>query len=64
MHTGCILRTQWNENKTIRPQYSILETTLIENPDFNNLKALTKQIENALIAVSDEIIGEIQKSKL
>lgn len=56
--------TKWNENKTIRPQYSILETTLIENPNFNNLEALTKQIENALVAVSDEIIGEIQKSKL
>ena len=56
--------TKWNENKTIRPQYSILETTLIENPDFNNLEALTKQIENALVAVSNEIIGEIRKSKL
>jgi hypothetical protein len=56
--------TKWNKNKTLRPQYSILETTLIENPDFNNLEALTKQIENALVAVSNEIIGEIRKSKL
>lgn len=56
--------TKWNENKTIRPQYSILETTLIENPDFNNLEALTKQIEKVLVAVSEEVIDEIRKSKL
>ncbi|TPD66064.1 DUF7000 family protein [Flavobacterium microcysteis] len=56
--------TKWNENRTIRPQYSILETVLIESPNFNDLEALTEQIEKALIAVSNEIIGEIQKSKL
>lgn len=56
--------TKWNENRTQRPQYSILETTLVKKPDFNDLEALSKQIEKALVVVSEEIIAEIKNSHL
>lgn len=28
--------TRWNENRTTKPQYSIAETVIVENPDFND----------------------------
>ncbi|MCG6151685.1 DUF7000 family protein [Leptospira bandrabouensis] len=56
--------TKWNKNRTTKPQYSILETVLIENPDFSDLDRLTKQIENHLVQVTAEIIQEIKVSKL
>lgn len=56
--------TKWNKERTTRPQYSILETVLIDKPDFNDLAKLTKQIENKLISITDEIIEDIKASKL
>ena len=52
--------TKWNKDKTEMPKYSILETTLIGNPDFNNLNALTEQIETKMIKVSDEILDYLK----
>jgi len=54
-------RTKWNKDKTVMPKYSILEAPLVENPDFNNLNALTKEIENGMIKVSDDILGYLKK---
>jgi len=56
--------TKWNKLRTIKPQYSILETTVIENPDFNDLDELTKLIEEKLVLVTNEIIQDIKTSKL
>lgn len=56
--------TKWNKNRTTRPQYSILETILIENPNFNDLEKLSREIEDKLVLVSAEIIEDIKKSKL
>lgn len=56
--------TKWNRNGTTKPQYSILETVLIESPNFNDLDKLSKQIENKLVLVSDEILKDIKKSRL
>lgn len=56
--------TKWNKSRTTRPQYSILETTLIANPNFNDLDELSQQIENQLLLVTDEIIQDIKTSKL
>ena len=56
--------TKWNKNRTKRPQYSILETVLIANPNFNDLDKLSKQIEDKLVLVTDEIIQDIKTSKL
>jgi hypothetical protein len=56
--------TKWNKNRITRPQYSILETVLIDKPNFNDLDKLTKQIENKLTSITDEIIVDIKTSKL
>ena len=52
--------TTWNKDRTEMPKYSILETTLVENPDFNNLNALFEQIETEMIKVSDEILDYLK----
>lgn len=36
---------------------SIIECTLVEEPDFDDLKTLTEQIESGLL----EFIGDVQK---
>ncbi|PXY42265.1 hypothetical protein DMB65_03275 [Flavobacterium cheongpyeongense] len=56
--------TKWNKHRMTRPQYAILETTLIEKPDFNDLDKLTRQIEEKLVLVTNEILQDIKKSKL
>lgn len=56
--------TKWNENQTTKPQYSILETVLIGEPDFNNLEKLSKEIEDKLILISNDILKDIRNSKL
>jgi len=56
--------TKWNIHRTTRPQYSILETTIIENPNFNDLEKLTSQIEDKIMFVTNEIIEYIKTSKL
>jgi len=56
--------TKWNKNRTTRPDYSILETSILENPDFNDLDKLSRQIENKLVLVTEEIIEDIKMSKL
>lgn len=55
--------TKWNKDRTTKPKYSILETVLIENPDFNDWDLLTQQIEEKLIIVSSEIIDDIKRCK-
>ncbi len=52
--------TKWNKDKTEMPKYSILETTLVEHPDFDNLNALTQQIEAKMITVSNDIMDYLK----
>lgn len=52
--------TKWNKDKTEIPKYSILETTLVKNPDFNNLDKLTEQIESKMINASNEILDYLK----
>lgn len=52
--------TKWNKNRTTRPQYSILEAELIVNPNFNDLAELSKQIEDKLVILTEEIIQEVK----
>jgi hypothetical protein len=56
--------TKWNKNRTTKPQYSILEAVLIENPNFNDLDMLSQQIEDNLVLMTNEIIEDIKTSKL
>ncbi|GGG09744.1 hypothetical protein GCM10011344_07950 [Dokdonia pacifica] len=52
--------TKWNKDITEMPQYSILETIILENPDFNNLNALSKQIETKMFQVTEEIVDYLK----
>lgn len=56
--------TTWNSNKTEIPQYSIVEVVLVESPDFNDLDALTKQIEDKLVAITEKLQKDISTSGL
>ena len=51
--------TKWI-NGSEMPQYSIFEVTLVDNPDFNDLDALTENIKNKLIFVAENISASIQ----
>ncbi len=53
--------TKWNKDKTKMPTYSILETTLVEHPDFNNLNLLADQIETQMIQASNEIMDYLER---
>lgn len=61
---GFFKSTHWNKDRTVRPQYSVIETTLIENPDFNDLEQLSESIEKALLKTSEKIIEDILRSNL
>ena len=37
--------TKWNKDRIEMPNYSVLEVVLIENPNFNNLPLLQKNLE-------------------
>lgn len=52
--------SKWNKDKDIMPEYSILEVSLVANPDFNNLHKLTAQIETEMIKTSDEILNYLK----
>lgn len=56
--------TKWNKHRKKRPKYSILETTLIEKPDFNDLDKLSRLIEEKLVLVTNEVLQDIKASKL
>jgi hypothetical protein len=56
--------TKWNKNRLTKPQYSILEAVIIENPNFNDLDSLSRQIEDNLVRVTKEILQDIKASKL
>ncbi|HRN50275.1 MAG TPA: hypothetical protein PLC52_04290 [Anaerolineales bacterium] len=55
---------EWNAGRTEMPKYSILETVLIENPDFSHLDALSLQIEEGLVRISNEIERDVKSSRL
>ena len=49
--------SKWNKNKTEMPQYSALEAVIIDNPDFNNLALLSKNIHKNIVQVTEEILN-------
>ena len=52
--------SEWNKDKTEMPKYSILEVVIVNNPDFNDLEQLSKNILTNLEQVTDEIIKLIK----
>ena len=51
--------TKWIQNSQM-PQYSVFETIIVENPNFNDLNSLSEKIKNELIQVSDEILTSLK----
>lgn len=41
------------------PKYAILEAVIQDDPDFDDLAVLNKQIEDGLVRVSKEIIASL-----
>ena len=59
-----VLKTSlWNEGRTMMPQYSVIETVLIDNPDFENTEKLTDDIENKVVCEVAKIVDYIKKSQ-
>lgn len=55
--------TKWNEHQASMPKYSVLEVVLDENPNFDNLEALSTSIENEVRNNIKEIIEYLKKQK-
>ncbi|PVZ87888.1 hypothetical protein C9426_09815 [Serratia sp. S1B] len=55
--------SQWNKDRVAMPQYSVLESILVTNPDFENLDALTVAIEKAATDTCRDILNHINVLK-
>lgn len=53
--------SKWNKERQEMPKYSILESIIEDQPDFDDLPLLAKNIEAQLIKESAEIIDVLQK---
>jgi len=53
--------SEWNKHKKEMPSYSILETIIKKQPDFDNLELLAKNIEELTFQESNKIIEAIKK---
>jgi hypothetical protein len=53
----------WNQGRTTKPQYSVLETTLIDNPDFENIDELTDNILKRVVVEVDSIIAYLREQE-
>ena len=57
-----LLKTStWNQERTARPQYAELEIVLVDNPDFENIDALTADIINRAVEEADKVIAYLKK---
>ena len=57
-----ILKTSfWNQGRTAMPQYAVIETVLIDNPDFEKIEKLTTDIENRAAYEVDKIATYLKK---
>ena len=52
----------WNQDRTTKPQYAELEIVLVDNPDFENIDALTADIINRAAEEADKAISCLKKS--
>ncbi len=50
----------WVRSPTM-PQYSVFEVTLIDTPDFDDLDALTAQLETQFKRISQEVISAVKQ---
>ncbi len=55
--------SKWNENVLTMPKYSILETTLVAQPDFDDSDGLTAGILKSVGMLAGEITSHIKEIK-
>lgn len=55
--------TKWNKHRPTRPQYSVLEVVLADNPDFGNTEELNQKIVDAAISNANEIIEYLKNNE-
>lgn len=53
--------SKWNEDRNKMPKYSIIETSIIKDPNFNNLNNLKHRIEENMSSVSNEILNYLKQ---
>ncbi|MGL5436113.1 MAG: DUF7000 family protein [Lachnospiraceae bacterium] len=53
--------TKWNIGRDNMPRYSVLETILVEELNFNDLDALSVEIASASVDITKEIMNYIPK---
>ena len=51
----------WNEDRSTMPQYSVLASTLIENPDFDQLPQLSRQIAIKAANEAEHIVDYLKR---
>lgn len=61
MYWDLLKNSKWNENRTEMPKYSIIEAVIDEQPDFDDLTALTHKLEAQLVQTSDAITEALGK---
>lgn len=49
--------TEWNKERTVMPKYSVLDTTLVADPDFSALDDLTVRITKSALSTAEEILS-------
>lgn len=55
--------SKWNEGRREMPRYSVLEAVVCDAPDFDNLDALTVEIEQRSVRIAEEIQDFIRDLK-
>ena len=55
--------TKWNEGVNTIPKYSILEITLLDNPNFENIASLNQQIEDITLAEMKDVMDFVKQLK-
>jgi len=57
-----LLKTStWNEGRTKKPKYAELEIILVDNPDFENIDALTADIINRAVEEANKVMVYLKK---
>ena len=57
-----LLKTStWNEGRTKKPKYAEIEIVLVDNPDFENIDALTADIINRAVEEANKVIAYLKK---
>ncbi len=53
--------SKWNKDEVTKPQYAELKAIIINNPNFDDLETLTKEIEEKTFSMVEEILDYLKK---